>query len=263
MAKELNNRSGLLWQIERILNELKELSKKQNKLPKFLLLENVKNMISKRHKPQYDLWLKSLKELGYSTRTFVLDTKNFGSPQHRERVFAISILNYSGKIDKNGNILDLDNLDQIFETNSLKHIIKEDYSNVVYKKEALESQPNRTPSRKKMFLENYCLNDFKNYQFSRTLTTKQDRHPNAGVINLKNTILDTKTTRLKTKANFRFLTPRETYLLMGFEEVDFDKVIKTSFIPKQKLYQQAGNSINVNTIAPIMLLIQRKFNEDE
>ena len=267
MAKGSGTRSGLLWEIERILFELNELQNKTKNeyLPKFLLLENVKNMLSSRHKDQYNLWLKQLKSLGYSTRTFVLNTNKYGSPQHRERVYALSILNYDGLTDENGEIIDINEPELIKEigTQSLKDIIKEDYSNPIYKEEAIQSCPNRTPSRLRMYEQNYKLNDYKKYKYSRTVTTKQDRHPNAGVISLNEKLFDTKLQRnTLNKANYRFLTPRETYLLMGFEEQDFEKVLNSNVVKKEKLYQQAGNSINVKTIAPIMLLIQKYFNNE-
>lgn len=256
MAKELNNRSGLLWEIERIVQELNKL----NKLPKFLLLENVKNIISQRHIAQYHLWLKQLKKLGYSTKTFKLNARDYGIPQNRERVYGLSILNYRGKVDKFGEILDLDDPTPITKVKQLKDIIKENYSIDKYKQEAIESQPNRTNSRKKMFDENRKLNNYKVTPYCRTVTTKQDRHPNAGVINLDNTILGGNDRIDKSKANYRFITPREAYLLMGFTERDFDKV-KESNIRKEKLYQQAGNSIVVDVMISIMKIIQGMNNE--
>ena len=80
-------RSGLLYEVERLL----ENSKEYNELPKYLMLENVKNLVGKKFKPQFDEWLKRLDDLGYNTYWKVLNAKNYGIPQNRERVFAISI----------------------------------------------------------------------------------------------------------------------------------------------------------------------------
>ena len=60
-------------------------------LPKYLMLENVKNLVGKKFKPQFDEWVAWLDELGYNTYWKVLNAKDFGVPQNRERVFAISI----------------------------------------------------------------------------------------------------------------------------------------------------------------------------
>lgn len=258
MDKKLKNRSGLLWEIDRILDDLNEI----NKLPKFLLLENVKNMISKRHIEQYNIWLKKLKKLNYSTRTFKLNAKNYGLPQNRERIYALSILNYDGEIDKEtGEILDIDDPKEITNKKTLKDIIKENYKIKKYMEEGLEAQPNRTPSREKMFTLNRKLNEFNKFVYTRTLTTKQDRHPNAGVIDLSKSSIGGDN-RIKGKANYRLITTREAYLLMGFNEEDYENVKKLNIIKKAKLYHQAGNSIAVDVMIPLMKLIQELNNNE-
>ena len=80
-------RSGLLYEVQRLLEKAKETST----LPKYLMLENVKNLVGKKFKPQFDEWLAWLDELGYNTYYKVLNAKDYGVPQNRERVFAISI----------------------------------------------------------------------------------------------------------------------------------------------------------------------------
>jgi DNA (cytosine-5)-methyltransferase 1 len=78
----------LLWEVERLLLNAKE----TNTLPRYLLLENVKNLIGKQFKANYGEWLAFLTGIGYTTYTKVLNAKNYGIPQNRERVFGISIL---------------------------------------------------------------------------------------------------------------------------------------------------------------------------
>ena len=82
-----NTRSGLLYQVQRLLDR----AKIDGTLPKYLLLENVKNLVGKQFKPQFDEWIKYLDELGYKTYWQVLNAKDYGIPQNRERVFAVSI----------------------------------------------------------------------------------------------------------------------------------------------------------------------------
>ena len=67
------------------------MAKDEGNLPKYLLLENVKNLVGKKFKSQFDNWLFYLDELGYNTYWQVLNAKDYGIPQNRERVFAISI----------------------------------------------------------------------------------------------------------------------------------------------------------------------------
>lgn len=84
---QYSTRSGLLGQVQRLL----AVSKKENTLPKYLLLENVKNLVGKKFKPQFDAWIRWLDSIGYNTYYQVLNSKNFGISQNRERIFALSI----------------------------------------------------------------------------------------------------------------------------------------------------------------------------
>ena len=81
-------RSGLLYEVERLLYVAKE----QNTLPKYLLLENVDTLVSKRFKHQFDDWCNQLSDLGYNTYWQIINAKDCGIPQNRNRVFALSIL---------------------------------------------------------------------------------------------------------------------------------------------------------------------------
>lgn len=76
-------RSGLLYECEKVI---------EHKRPKYLLLENVKNLVGKQFKPQFDEWLEYLESLGYTNYWKVLNSRDFGVPQNRERVFVLSIL---------------------------------------------------------------------------------------------------------------------------------------------------------------------------
>ena len=80
-------RSGLLFEVERLLRVASE----KGTLPKYLLLENVKNLVSKKFKADFDKWLDFLAELGYINYWKVLNAKDYGIPQNRERVFCVSI----------------------------------------------------------------------------------------------------------------------------------------------------------------------------
>ena len=89
MKKGSGTRSGLLWEIERILNELAEL----DRLPEYLLLENVKTIKADKFKEDLDLWLKFLQSMGYSNSDcLIYNALDFGVPQDRERAFIISHL---------------------------------------------------------------------------------------------------------------------------------------------------------------------------
>lgn len=83
LEKGSGTRSSLLWECERIIETVK---------PKYLLMENVKALVNKNNKPQFDIWLEYLEELGYKNFWQVLNAKDYGIPQNRERVFVVSIL---------------------------------------------------------------------------------------------------------------------------------------------------------------------------
>jgi DNA (cytosine-5)-methyltransferase 1 len=85
---DTNTRSGLLWEVERILSELTE-------LPQILLMENVPDVIGSRYIGDFKRWDERLRELGYSNHIEVLNAKNYGIPQNRERAFMVSILGSS------------------------------------------------------------------------------------------------------------------------------------------------------------------------
>ena len=87
MAVSSSTRSGLLGQVQRLLS----VAKTNNTLPKYLLLENVKNLTGKKFIGQFETWVKWLDSIGYNTSWKVINSKHMGIPQNRERVFAISI----------------------------------------------------------------------------------------------------------------------------------------------------------------------------
>jgi len=84
--------SSLLWEVQRLLN----ISKENGTLPRFLLMENVKNIVSKRFMPLFQVWVDYLSSLGYKSFYQVLNAKDYGVPQNRERCFMLSVLDFDG-----------------------------------------------------------------------------------------------------------------------------------------------------------------------
>lgn len=77
------SRSSLLWECKRAI---------EAKRPKFLLMENVKALVQKKFMPEFQRWIDTLSVFGYTNFWQVLNAKDFGTPQNRERVFMVSIL---------------------------------------------------------------------------------------------------------------------------------------------------------------------------
>lgn len=85
MARDSGTRSGMLWEVERILDEC------ENK-PQVLLMENVPDVIGGKNIANFVEWRDKLESLGYKCYWQVLNAKDYGVPQNRERCFMVSIL---------------------------------------------------------------------------------------------------------------------------------------------------------------------------
>ena len=75
-------RSGLMYEMMRIIEKLK---------PKYVIAENVKNIVSHKHKPQLEEYLCFLGEQGYKVTMDILNAKDYGIPQSRERIFIVGV----------------------------------------------------------------------------------------------------------------------------------------------------------------------------
>ncbi|MBS5601509.1 MULTISPECIES: DNA cytosine methyltransferase [Lactococcus] len=234
--KGAGTRSGLLWEIERIL---KEKEKNSHSLPKFLLMENVNAINSPRHHPNFKLWRDELTEMGYVNKVYKgLQANDFGVPQARSRTFMLSV--HSDKLSE----LEIDDLKFKREANLSDYLRLGKYPG-----EAKIATPNFTPSRQKIYNDNKHLveNGEIISEFTNTISTKQDRNPNAGVI-IEN-------------HKMRYLTPRECFLLMGFPEEKFEKLQKANntdhFFKDVHAWKMAGNSIVVDVLVEIFKEIYR------
>ena len=85
MSKGSGTRSGLLWEVERILDECEE-------LPQVLLMENVPQVIGQKNIKDFQAWRSKLEQLGYSNYVQLLNAKDYGIPQSRNRCFMVSLL---------------------------------------------------------------------------------------------------------------------------------------------------------------------------
>ena len=230
MKKGSGTRSGLLWEVERILNELLDLKK----LPEYLLLENVKTIKADKFKEDLDQWLSFLKSIGYSNSDcLILNSLDFGVPQDRERAFIISHLG--------GPIQDLEKkiLSKKLERKfSIHDFIKDDYTNPTYRLEANIAQLNKTPSRDVMWEING--KEISDDTIIRTITCNMDRTHTAALFEYSGA---------KGKT-YRRLTLREAFLLMGFTAEEYEKAAALNF-SYRKLNKLIGNSIVVNVLEAI------------
>lgn len=227
MKKGSGTRSGLLWEVERILIGLKQLKK----LPEYLLLENVKTIKAESNKPDLDEWLAFLESIGYQNdECMLLNALDFGVPQDRERAFIVSHLGEKLNIQKKLKLKE-----RKYDFNKF---FRNDYKNPIIKAEADIAQLNPTPSRIKMWDING--RDLNKDTTVRTITCNMDRTHCAALFPYEGA---------KGKS-FRRPTIREAFLLMGFDEADYEKTLSLEF-SYRKMNKLIGNSIVVNVLEEI------------
>jgi len=215
--------SSLLWECKKIV-DLKK--------PKYLMMENVKNLVGKNHIKYFNQWIEYLESLGYSNYYKVFNAKNFNVPQNRERVIMISILNNTEDVIlPEGKLTDKiikDILED--EVSDNYYINKNRYENVY---EVLENQD-----------ISYCIDA--NYWKGTSVVgykTKRRRQ----LVNDKN------------NGKMRRLTPLECWRLMGYKDEDFYKAKDIGGLSSTNLYERAGRGIVVPMLEDIFKLIFKDY----
>ena len=232
-------RSGLFFEALRIIEATK---------PKIAIAENVKNLTGKKFKEQFELVLKSLEEAGYSNYWKVLNAKDYGIPQNRERVFIISIRK------------DIDKGFEFPEPFPLKLRLKDMLDDEVDEKFYLSNKGvngllNAFTAVAREVSEIELIDDT-NLGFNPTPKIYTEYAPTlrAGRYGLKVKECD-EMNNLK----IRKLTPKECYRLMGFDDEDFYKAEAVN--SNAQLYKQAGNSIVVDVIEKIYEKLFERYGD--
>lgn len=243
MAKGSGTRSGLLWEIERILMELKELGR----LPEYLLLENVKTIKAHTNIKDLDQWLNFLTSIGYNNDDcMILNSLDFGIPQDRERAFIVS--HFGSKLDVPSKIQQKKKP----RSYNINDFIMTDYEeNPQHRIEADMAQLNKTPSRDIMWEIN-GIDPITKDTTVRTITCNMDRTHTAALFKYNGIKGDT----------YRRLTLREAFLLMGFTQDEYQKAAALNF-SYRKLNKLIGNSIVVNVLQAVFeVMFDGKFDKD-
>ena len=243
-------RSSLMYETVRIVGKLR---------PKYVLWENVKNLLSEKHRHNFDSYIETMNILGYNSYYKVLDAKDYGIPQHRERVYTVSIRK------------DIDTGYKFPEPMELKLRLKDMLEDEVDEKYYLDDEKvkkifNSTfmQERKRVQEKDICdtllARDWKDPKCVRIggiFDTDKSRHQ-AGSIYDKEGLAPTldvaqggwRQPSIIVKDRIRKLTPLEYWRLMGFSDEDFYKAQAVPMSNTQ-LYKQAGNSIVVNVLEGI------------
>ncbi len=213
--KNSGTRSSLMWETLNIIRQM-GLWK-----PRVVIWENVKNVLSKHMIQNFNLYLKEMSMMGYVSTFETLNAMDFGLPQNRERVFTISILQ--------NNYFDFSKL----KRRPMRHI--EEFLEKEVDDKYIVTQPSML---KVIGSKPDNFNGFIKVISDRceTITTKQVRNPNSGVVDLKD-------------GRYRYLTERECWRLQGYDDADYEAALKVHPSKPGKmngaLYKQAGNSIPV------------------
>lgn len=227
MEKDSGTRSGLLWEVERILDECKVLGN----LPKILLMENVPEVVGTNNIEHFLKWRYKLEELGYSNYDKILNAKDFGIPQNRRRCFMISVYgNYNYKFPKSKKTIP-----------RLRNILENEVRDKYYLKQTLISEIKTT------------LIKFGTYFTFKDKKTGEINLPRNRISNINNFALTITTSNpqkiLLDNGKIRTITPKESWRLMGVKDEDFFNVAKNQ--SDASLYHLAGDSIVVDVLMAI------------
>lgn len=211
-----DTRSSLMWETINIIKQMGVWK------PRVVIWENVKNVLSKHMIHNFNRYIDEMKKLGYTSSFDVLNAMDFGLPQSRDRVFTVSCLD--------GTYFNFMTL----KRKPMKHIREylEDNSNVPSYYEVTQPSMLRLINGTSDSKFNGRVEVIKDH--CKTITCKQMRSPNAGVVDLGN-------------GRYRYLTERECWRLQGYTDADFEAALRVHpGIPGKlngALYKQAGNSI--------------------
>lgn len=267
--KGSGTRSSLMYESVRIIEKLR---------PKYVIWENVKNLLSKKHRHNFYAYLETMGKLGYKNYYQVLNAKHYGVPQNRERVFTVSILG-GGNFNFPEPIPLKKKLKDVLEKDvDEKYYLSEERLNVIYEWDKRQRENGR----------GFRFEVKNGKSVGRAVTTSGNRPCSTNYVAIKTANTtgydlakdgdgvdlaypDSKTRRgrvghgvsktLPTSDSqgvldgyrIRKLTPKECWRLMGFDDTDFDKASKVN--SNSQLYKQAGNSIVVNVIQAILHLL--------
>lgn len=200
--------------------------------PRYLFLENVKGLLNHEGGNTFRTILNALDELGYDVEWRVLNSKNFGVPQNRERVYIIGHLRgdsgrevfpfFGENRETDQPVVNTkNNASDIVQKVMVKEATKKGYDIATVGDSINISQPNSKTRRGRV-----------GHGIANTLVTGAEQ------------------ATLTNDGRIRMLTPRECWRLQAFPDELFDKA-QASGMSDSQLYKQAGNSVTVNVIEAI------------
>lgn len=288
-----STRSGLLYEVERLLVKAKE----NNTLPKYLLMENVDALVSKKYIDSFKDWLVRLDNLGYNSYHQTINAKNTGIPQNRNRIFCISIrkdidtksfefpqpfdtgIRLKDLLETDNTVLEkyflsdevqkrLQITDPKFEKNVVGTTIGYNCTrlgnrDLVYQQDSVMGtlvatdykQPKQilADSNEPIHIADLCSEKFQRMHEQSRRVYSED-----GIAPAMHTCGGGNTEPKVERDNLRVvrkLTPKECHRLMGFDDIDYENCKAVGMSDTQG-YKQSGNSIVTTCIS---LLIEHLY----
>ena len=232
-------RSSILWNVRDAVIALR---------PKFLCLENVKSIINKKFLPTFNLWQKELASLGYINFCKILNAKDYGTPQSRERLFLVSVR-------ANGQESHFYFPSPIPLKSNIGELIEKNVSDVYRLPDEIVKRFKNNVTASKFFIGNnrYVLNTING--IACTLTCAH--HYSGNIIHPRQGFREMGV--IESDGTFRRLTARENFRIMGVEDFDIDK-IQSSGLSITQQCKLAGNSIVIDVLYH---LFRKMFIETE
>lgn len=270
LMSDTSTRSGLLWEVERILDECKELGT----LPQILLMENVIQVHGEGAVQDFNKWYSKLEELGYKNYWHDMIATDYGIPQTRKRCFMVSVLgNYSYKFPKpiplKLKLKDMleDNVDEKYYLSEkmLKGMINTKFHQYQLKNRlqdidgVIDTLTTATGERSP-----HCIainnNNNKGYALATDgdgidISSRMKWHRGTVQKEKAQTITTQCDNGVLQNTRIRKLTPKECLRLMGLKDEDIDKMAKNQ--SDSSLYHLAGDSIVIQCLEAIF----RRFYE--
>lgn len=275
MDRNSNTASSLLWEVERLLMK----SKESNELPKYLFMENVPMLVSKKFIHSFNEWLGFLETLGYKNYWKQLNAKDYGIPQTRNRVFLVSILNPSFEFEfPNAFPLEKNLIDYLEPVVDEKYFISEAF--LLYCTDptdrngfirgnrfkphdttksryafTITTRKGSTPTDNYVIVPEATLKGYKEAYLGDGIYINRP-HQKRGCVQkgkiqtIKRTVSDLGVIVERDKAlMIRRITPRESLRLMGWTDDRIDLIIDK--FSDARLYTFAGNGIVIDVLCEI------------
>lgn len=205
------------------------------KQPKYILLENVKGLLTGKMKSTFQVILEELHRIGYDTRYAVLNSKDYGIPQTRERLW---IFGYLGKLPENFNLIPK----QLPLKGFLKDFLDENPSADLYKSQKQIDRIHEIHKNTTFDVSEPLCYDIYNRKIRTDRLCMTVTPPEHNVIRIIEPMVDG-------QERFRKLSLDEHFRLMGFKMND--KVREIKFPPSlnyTKLGRRAGNGWDINLV---------------